>query len=96
MEVLFIHHCDACLSVFCMPGGCVGCAELNVHCSDDHNCPQFDDMEVFCADVAKYLNEHVDNMVAIHCKAGKGRTGLMICVFMLYAGVWSSAYESLR
>ncbi len=53
-------------------------------------------MEVFCADVAKYLNEHVDNMVAIHCKAGKGRTGLMICVFMLYAGVWSSAHESLR
>ncbi len=37
-----------------------------------------------------YLNEDPENMVAIHCKAGKGRTGLMVCVFMLYALGWLS------
>eukprot|EP00455_Lapot_gusevi_P002810 TRINITY_DN1115_c0_g1_i3.p1 TRINITY_DN1115_c0_g1~~TRINITY_DN1115_c0_g1_i3.p1 ORF type:complete len:874 (+),score=260.49 TRINITY_DN1115_c0_g1_i3:115-2736(+) len=62
---------------------------------DDHNCPNFDDMEFFCEDVANYLNESPENIVAIHCKAGKGRTGLMIAVFLLYAGVWHTSEEAL-
>jgi phosphatidylinositol-3,4,5-trisphosphate 3-phosphatase/dual-specificity protein phosphatase PTEN len=52
-------------------------------------------MEIFCADVATYLNEDPANVVAIHCKAGKGRTGLMICVFLIYAGVWTDAQQAL-
>lgn len=63
--------------------------------SDDHNCPNFDDMEVFCKDVAKFLLEDPLNIVAIHCKAGKGRTGLMIAVFMLFANVWETPQQAL-
>ena len=62
---------------------------------DDHNCPNFNDMEYFCQDVGAFLTADPANIVAIHCKAGKGRTGLMIAVFMLYAGVWENPEQAL-
>ena len=38
----------------------------------------------FCKDVDKFLKSDPENVVSIHCKAGKGRTGLMISCFLLY------------
>ena len=62
---------------------------------DDHNCPQFVDLIYFCHDMNTWLQADLNNIVAIHCKAGKGRTGLMICVYLLYLGIWSSARDVL-
>jgi hypothetical protein len=40
--------------------------------------------QAFCADAAAWLAAHPENVVVVHCKAGKGRTGLMLCCLMLH------------
>lgn len=50
---------------------------------DHYPCP-LDMLRPFCKSVEKYLEEDERNVVAIHCKAGKGRTGLMICVLLVH------------
>ena len=63
---------------------------------EDHNPPCLDMILPFCVDVAGWLDAHADNVAAIHCKAGKGRTGLMICCLLVYLGVVGDAEEALH
>ena len=43
---------------------------------DDHKPPRLERIEPFCARVKEWLDEHEDNVVVIHCKAGKVRYGI--------------------
>ena len=62
---------------------------------EDHNPPPFDMILQFCKNLQDYLNEHKENVAAIHCKAGKGRTGVMICCYLLYSKAFKTAHDSL-
>ena len=62
---------------------------------EDHNAPALQMIEDMMVDVSAWLDDHPKNVVAVHCKAGKGRTGLMVCCLLLWRGYFRTMAESL-
>ncbi|XP_075419714.1 phosphatidylinositol 3,4,5-trisphosphate 3-phosphatase TPTE2-like [Tenrec ecaudatus] len=62
---------------------------------DDHNVPPLSEMVKFTQEVTQWLTEDEDNVVVIHCKGGKGRTGTMVCACLIACEIFTSAEESL-
>ena len=50
----------------------------------DHGVPTISNMFRLCRGVDEWLERHSDNVVAVHCKGGKGRTGTMVCAWLLF------------
>ncbi|XP_060521197.1 phosphatidylinositol 3,4,5-trisphosphate 3-phosphatase and dual-specificity protein phosphatase PTEN isoform X2 [Cylas formicarius] len=63
---------------------------------DDHNPPRIDSIEPFCQDVKEWLERDPDNVAVVHCKAGKGRTGTMICCYLLHSRICATADQALN
>ncbi|GAQ79654.1 Phosphoinositide 3-Phosphatase [Klebsormidium nitens] len=63
---------------------------------DDHNCPPLPLLKTFCDSAYDWLKRDMNNMVVVHCKAGKSRTGLMICCLLLYLKLFDSADEAIK
>ena len=62
---------------------------------DDHNAPPLLSVLSFCQHATDWLSLHPDNVIAVHCKAGKGRTGLMVACLLLYSGLCRAPEEAL-
>ncbi|XP_047579216.1 phosphatidylinositol 3,4,5-trisphosphate 3-phosphatase TPTE2-like [Lutra lutra] len=62
---------------------------------DDHNVPSLSEMVAFAKEVDEWMSQDDKNIVVIHCKGGKGRTGTMICAYLIASGIFTTAEESL-
>ncbi|XP_069859272.1 phosphatidylinositol 3,4,5-trisphosphate 3-phosphatase TPTE2 isoform X2 [Dipodomys merriami] len=63
---------------------------------DDHNVPSLEEMIQLSKDIVGWLDLDPQNVAALHCKGGKGRTGTMICACLIATGIFSTAKESLK
>lgn len=50
----------------------------------------------FCTDICSYMINNKDSFAAVHCKAGKGRTGSMICAFLIFSGLAETSKEAMQ
>ncbi|XP_075908017.1 phosphatidylinositol 3,4,5-trisphosphate 3-phosphatase TPTE2-like isoform X2 [Petromyzon marinus] len=62
---------------------------------DDHNVPSLADMVRFTASVRDWMAQDPKNIIAVHCKGGKGRTGTMICTWLVDSDEFEGAQASL-
>ena len=49
----------------------------------------------FCVDICLYLTCNPKGVAAIHCKAGKGRTGVMIVCYLIFSGLCETSDDAL-
>ncbi|KAI9481348.1 MAG: putative phosphatidylinositol-3,4,5-trisphosphate 3-phosphatase [Benjaminiella poitrasii] len=62
----------------------------------DHQAPPFSILVDFCIDASGWLRQNEGNVVAIHCKAGKGRTGTVIAALLLHLKLADNAAEAIE
>ncbi|XP_073085904.1 phosphatidylinositol 3,4,5-trisphosphate 3-phosphatase TPTE2-like isoform X4 [Manis javanica] len=62
---------------------------------NDHNVPSLSGMLTFTKEVAEWMAQDNENIVVIHCKGGKGRTGTMVCAFLIASEIFKTAEDTL-
>ena len=62
----------------------------------DHNPPSVHALADACEDIFKYISADARNVAAVHCKAGKGRTGLVCSAVLLRSGEHDTAEDALK
>ena len=63
---------------------------------EDHGPPLLLELVHFCREATKWLRRDPANVMAVHCKGGKGRTGIMIAAFLLWCGHRKCAMDAME
>ena len=61
----------------------------------DHTPPNMDILIEFLADASKFVSEGADRVIAVHCRGGKGRTGSMVCSWLIYSQYCTDSEDAL-
>ena len=71
-------------------------SQVGLFPATDHNpCPIKLILE-FCIDICLFLLKNKNSVAAVHCKAGKGRTGVMICSYLVFSHLCESSEKAFR
>merc|ERR1719401_304369 len=62
----------------------------------DHTPPLIGEFVKFFEICAGWMSEHDENVLACHCRGGKGRTGSFVCGWLLYNGEAQNAQDALN
>jgi phosphatidylinositol-3,4,5-trisphosphate 3-phosphatase and dual-specificity protein phosphatase PTEN len=62
----------------------------------DHNTPPLETMAAFANSCKYWMDQDPENVCSMHCKAGKGRAGVMSCVALIRSGHVQSAKGKLK
>ena len=62
---------------------------------EDHMAPPLEMLPEFCKHAQAWFDEDERNTIAVHCKAGKGRTGVLICCMLLWTKQFSDPEEAM-
>ena len=71
-------------------------AKVGLFPATDHNPSPIKLILEFCIDICLYLINNPEGVAAVHCKAGKGRTGVMICSYLVFSGLCQSSEMAFR
>ncbi|EKX48545.1 hypothetical protein GUITHDRAFT_51991, partial [Guillardia theta CCMP2712] len=63
---------------------------------EDHAPPLLAELIYFCQEASSWLQRDRKNVVVVHCKGGKGRTGVMIAALLMWTGHRRSALDALE
>ena len=55
----------------------------------DHHAPPLPTLFTICVSMKNFLKKNEKNVVFVNCQAGKGRTGTIICCFLLFSGYFT-------
>ena len=62
----------------------------------EHSVPTLYQVADFCQQALAWLGQNPENLVAVHCLGGKGRTGLMIACLLIAARTCHNAPEAIE
>jgi phosphatidylinositol-3,4,5-trisphosphate 3-phosphatase/dual-specificity protein phosphatase PTEN len=60
----------------------------------DHYPPEIDILFRACLSMDQWLSQDPENIIVTNCRAGKGRTGTLICCYMIFCGRFSDYTEA--
>lgn len=62
---------------------------------EDHHSPPVELLFDICWDIHEYLKANHSNVVVVHCMAGKGRTGSLVCCYLMFSGRFSRSDQAM-
>lgn len=61
----------------------------------DHHPATLDQLLMFLQEASQFMNNNIQATIVVHCRAGKGRTGMFISALLVWMYGWS-AREAMR
>jgi phosphatidylinositol-3,4,5-trisphosphate 3-phosphatase/dual-specificity protein phosphatase PTEN len=60
----------------------------------DHHAPPLKILFSICQEIHNFFADKEENVIAVNCMAGKGRTGTIICCYLLFCGRFEKADDA--